>query len=200
MAPIWKKLEPIGVEHFPYCLDEDDICYYARDYTAGGGYTASQANQLIANLKKNPARKGKAEWKYKEQAIAQFARELSTISGLENFVLTCVPPSTDKDDPLYDSRMEDVLRVLHKLRDIAIEFPFSMRQSVLASHKGGSRSVEVLYSALEWKGLKSDNSNIIIVDDVITSGAHFKACARMIRDHIVDANVIGLFWARSVWP
>lgn len=201
MSPIWKKLDLIGTENFPFCLEDHDICYYARDYTAGGGYAASTANQLVSNLKKSPDRRGRPEWKYKQAAITQFAQEISCITNIEQFIVTCVPSSKVKTDPLYDSRMEDVLRML-KMRKprVTIEFPFSITHNVVASHQGGPRSIDVFYAILEWSGLESDNENIIIVDDVITSGAHFKACKRMILENVPDANVIGLFWARSIWP
>jgi predicted amidophosphoribosyltransferase len=48
--------------------------------------------------------------------------------------------------------------------------------------------------------LRSEATSIIVVDDVLTSGAHFKAAKRMIQEKIPGAFVIGLFWARAVRP
>lgn len=77
MSGLWKKVERVGVENFPIHLEDDDICYYARDYISKGGFQASKSNDLINNFKKPADRKGKTEWHYKETAMQQFAKELS---------------------------------------------------------------------------------------------------------------------------
>ena len=197
----WKKIERIGVENFPLCLDDSDSCYFARDYISRGGYGASETNDLINNYKKPSDRKGRPEWRYKEQAIRTFARELAFISNIEIFFVTCVPSSKARTSLDYDSRLEDTIQCLKELKPgVSIGFPFSFRTDMLPAHSGGSRNVDEIYANLVWSGIPDGTKDIIIVDDVITTGAHYKACKRLILDHLPNANVHGLFWARTVWP
>lgn len=198
---VWKKIERIGVENFPLYLEDSDSCFYARDYISRGGYGASETNDLVNNFKKSPDRKGRPEWKYKEQAIRRFAKELAFISNIEIFYVTCVPSSKARTSPDYDSRLEDTIQCLKQLKSgVSIGFPLSFKTTMQAAHSGGSRNVEEIYANLEWTGIPDGITDIIIVDDVITTGAHYKACKKLILDHIPNANVQGLFWARTVWP
>lgn len=67
-------------------------------------------------------------------------------------------------------------------------------------HSGGDRNPEEFYSFLKWKGLRTSPAHIVLVDDVITSGAHFKACQRLIHEHHPDIEIAGVFWAKVIWP
>ncbi|MNF16084.1 hypothetical protein D3C80_2189510 [compost metagenome] len=42
--------------------------------------------------------------------------------------------------------------------------------------------------------------HLIIVDDVITLGASFKAAKNLLQSAGVQANIIGVFLAKTVWP
>lgn len=55
-----------GVHHH---LAAADNCYFFFEYTSGRNYSFSETNQLIANLKKPPSRRGRSEYQYKERAI-----------------------------------------------------------------------------------------------------------------------------------
>lgn len=200
MSGHWKKIERVGVEKFPIYLEDEDICFYARDYISRGGYQASNANNLINNFKKPADRKGKPEWSWKEKAIKQFASEISEILP-DEMLVTCIPSSIIKTDPSYDSRLEDTLKQLKLLRpDIIIKFPISIMQTTVASHSGGGRNPEQIYENLKWKGLLTTFDQIVLVDDVLTTGAHFKACKKLILEYHPHKTVIGIFWAKTVWP
>lgn len=198
---VWKKIERIGVENFPCRLGDDDSCYYARDYISEGGYQASETNNLINNFKKSPDKRGRPEWRYKELAIQRFASEIAEISNIAVFYVTCVPSSKARTDPGYDSRVEDTVCRLKQLKpNVTIGFPLSFSNNMRAAHNGGTRDIDEIYANLQWSGIPDGITDIILVDDVITTGAHFKACKRLILEHIPNANVVGLFWARTVWP
>src|SRR5690349_8909263 len=79
MAVLWIKLEISLVENPPALLDPDDICYYAREYTSHGGFSASEANQLVSNFKKKPSTRNTYQWNHKVRAVCQFARELESV-------------------------------------------------------------------------------------------------------------------------
>lgn len=199
MSGLWKKVERVGVENFPIYLEDDDICYYARDYISKGGFQASKSNDLINNFKKPADRKGKPEWRYKKTAMQQFAKELSDILP-DGILVTCMPSSISKTDSNYDSRLEDTLQQLRKTRpNIIVEFPISVKQTTLAAHSGANRDPNQIYRNLEWKGIQISSDKIVLIDDVLTTGAHFKACQRLIWEHCPGIDIIGVFWAKTVW-
>lgn len=59
-----------------YYLTAEDECYFLREYTARGGFDASETNQIIQNLKKPLDRRGRPEWVYKERDLQRAASEL----------------------------------------------------------------------------------------------------------------------------
>ena len=97
-------------DHF--WLTDDDRCYSLGEYTARQGYTYSATNNLILNFKKTPDRRGRSEWRYKEQAILRAATAFRDALGAaaRAWVFVPVPPSKVPDDPLYDDRMTKMLR------------------------------------------------------------------------------------------
>jgi predicted amidophosphoribosyltransferase len=181
-------------------LGTDDRCYYARDYISKGGFSASDANRLISNFKKPVNRRGLPDWKYKGQAIRQFANELTQLLGQGCFVAP-IPCSKCKTDADYDSRLEDSLAILTKARpDVKLVELLSAKTTLPASHLGGGRKPDAIYENLSWNGgLPQGANHVIFVDDVITTGGHFKACQRMVIEHHPEVNVIGVFWAKTVW-
>ena len=199
MPRLWKKIDL--VEAPPVHLDETDDCYYARDYVAGGGYGASKANSLINNFKKPRSCQGdQLQWGYKLRDAKRFAAELSELLP-KSVVVAAIPSSRTIDDPEYDPRMEMMLEELQRLRcDILIERPIIRVRPAAALHMGGRRSVEAVSETLAWAGFESTPDRVVLLDDVITTGASFKACARLVREHSPSTGISGAFWARAVWP
>jgi len=195
---LWKKLDI--VEKSPLFITADDECYYARDYIARGSFKDSEANQLISNLKKHPKFQGTQSWRYKEQAVDRFARELAAAIG-KSVSVAAIPPSKLPTHPEYDSRLSDCLTLLGQLRsDLVIERPFFCRESTVPAHHGGSRRIEEITANLEWVSLSTGCRTLVLIDDVLTTGAHFKACKRMVAKEAPSVRVAGVFWARTVWP
>lgn len=195
----WVQVDE-ALQHPPsHISPTEDLCYFAREYVSGGGYKASPTNQLISNFKKPVAKRGTREWYYKEQAITQFAQELGSVFP-QHCVLGFIPCSKRKDDPEYDDRFELTLQQLKSQRgDLTIVEPLAMRESMEPFHVSGQhRDPEYIYDRLEWKGLREGLDHVILIDDVITSGAHFKACKRLIREHCPEIEVAGVFWARAI--
>jgi hypothetical protein len=60
-------------------------------------------------------RKGTSEWKWKENAILPFAKDLREATNpefLKIATLVPMPPSKRRDDPLHDDRMLRILRAM----------------------------------------------------------------------------------------
>jgi hypothetical protein len=200
MSGFWKQIERIGLQSFPFNLDDTDICYYAREYIPGAGYAASEANDLVQNLKKPMDRVDKPEWRHKDNAIRRFAADLSKLD-FTGTILTFVPSSKCKTDPMYDNRMEKAFGYLRQHQHgIVTEQPFELQTTVTAAHLGGSRDMDSFYGHLNWIGFQSNPvDKVVLVDDVVTTGSKFKACKRMILEHHPGIAVYGVFWARTVW-
>jgi hypothetical protein len=198
----WLLLDETIQDPPVYIKPPDDRCYYAREYISKGGFKSSEANQLISNFKKSPDRRGKPEWHYKEQAIRQFAEELSDLLG-KGCIVSHIPSSKAKDDPEYDSRLEDTLDQLGKIRsDLRIVEAITLPESMDAYHTGGThtRHPDEIYEKIRWKGLPTGANHVVLIDDLVTSGAHFKACKRLILERSPGIEVIGAFWAKTIWP
>ncbi|WGL99177.1 hypothetical protein QE177_04660 [Arsenophonus sp. aPb] len=184
-------------------LAEDDICLYFGEYTAEKGFAFSDTNNLILNLKKDVLRKDKPEYKYKQMAIKKVANFLSKY---HDYLLKCtfvpVPPSRCKSDERYDDRLINILNECKKINP-TVDFRelITQRETLIASHNSSSRpSYEELANNYEFHGYLANNirSTIIIFDDVLTAGSHYKAMKTVIKQHIPDVQIIGLFIARTV--
>lgn len=197
ISMLWKKFDCTSDRRV--YLDCDDECFYARDYVSGGGYSASETNNLIANFKKPVSRRGLNDWKYKQTAIRKFADDLLTIVP-ENAVISAIPTSKSRNDPEYDSRLDDTLsEVVAKRPSIRIECPIVRETTAEALHHGGSRRVADVLRTLRWIGFCQIPNYVVLIDDVITCGSHFKACQRLIVNNHPQIKIYGVFWARTVW-
>lgn len=198
MAALWNRIDQLD-RHRPRHLEPNDFCYYAREYTPGGGWQASDANQLILNFKKSPDKKGTGEWRWKDQAAKQFAEELSAIIPAGACVAP-IPTSKPSGHPNHDERFYMMLGYLHRLKpQLHIEEPIVRNTACQAQHDGGPRSIQECLRTLRWQGFNTvPSQGLFFVDDVITAGTSFKACQRLLWDHHPTLGVGGLFWARTV--
>ncbi|ADU99444.1 hypothetical protein [Alicycliphilus denitrificans] len=196
----------ILAEH--YYLAPDDECYCLGEYQPGGGYGAGPVNNLISNFKKSVDRKGRSEYVYKERAIAQVASYVGQVlkpEVLERFTVVPVPPSKAKTDPLYDDRLVQALNLVRPKLDVR-ELLLANR-SMQAHHEyqsGVKRPTPddlCQHIHINEACLTTPLREVIMLfDDVLTNGTHFKACQRIIRERFPDRRVFGLFIGRSKRP
>lgn len=187
-------------------LTSADECYYFLEYTSGRDYSFSKANQIIANLKKKPSRRGLPEYQYKLQVIRQAS---ATFKGalnptwLERATLVPVPGSKARDHPEYDDRMERVCTGIQQgldVRNLVIQ-----TETIIAAHEAGEGqrpSVQDLLGIYEIDEGLSDPAptSIAIFDDVLTAGTHFRAMQMVLQQRFPDADICGMFIARRVFP
>ena len=194
------KIDKLSLPDHPY-LKEDDLCWFLGEYTAQEGFGYSDINQLIINLKKPMSRRGKPEWKYKGKAIRTAAAALknaipSDWSTSATFVP--IPPSQAKSDPMHDDRM---LQVLNSMGSIDVRELVHQELSTIPAHITTSRptpqQLHGLYG-INWNSATPLPSRIVIVDDVLTTGAHFKAAQRLLSGEFGNVEVVGVFIARRV--
>jgi hypothetical protein len=186
-------------------LSARDQCYFLRVYTSGRGFAHGETNRLILNLKKPPDRRGRPEWRYKEAAIAQVAREFRAsldLAALRSVTLVPMPPSKRTDDPLYDDRMLQVLRSMDVEQALDIRELLVIRASTDPAHTVMSRpSVADLIANLDINEDLAEPAprSIALVDDVLTTGAHFVAAKTALAARFPGVPIRGLFVARRVF-
>ena len=163
-----------------YFLTDDDECYYLGEYSAGKGYTYSKTNELILNLKKSMDRQDRDEWKYKLQAIQTVASALRKIDFAKISQLTFVPipPSKTKDNPLYDDRLVRILHSISKQPSLDVREMIVQTSSIDPVHTRQTRpnpsEIEALYQ-IDGDTVKPEPRKIALFDDILTTGAHFRA-------------------------
>jgi predicted amidophosphoribosyltransferase len=185
-----------------YYLEPADECYFIGEYTAGRGYAHSATNQLIYNLKKSVDRRGLAEYRFKEEAIAQAGYALSQFLNptfIQNGTFVPIPPSKSRDDPLYDDRISRVIRSIGphaELREIIYQ-RVNAPVTHLSQYRQNPNQIYENY-VIEGELVRPLPNAIAVVDDVITTGAHFKGAQKILSENFPDVKIYGLFLARRV--
>lgn len=194
-----------------YYLKEDDICVYLGDYTPRGGYDYSDVNQLIANLKKSIDRREMDDYKYKLSAIDRCASMIKCFldhilkQTTASIIIIPIPPSKSKDHELYDNRMINIATKASQDQDRVkvIEFVEQIT-STEAMHLSANRlSPLQLQSNYDVLSEIPDTDNVevvLIFDDVLTTGSHFKAVKNMLLNQYpnLSGKIYGLFIAKVI--
>lgn len=199
-----QKIDEIALPDHSY-LEWNDECYFILSYTSHKSFDYSLDNSIIINLKKSVLKRGTLEYKYKEEAINKCAGYLNYISINNLFsndvTFIPIPPSKSKNDPEYDDRLLLILNNAFK-ENIDIKEFIIQNKSTEAVHLCGNRlTKEEIKSnyTVDEKLLSQTKGTIIIFDDVITTGAHYKAIKELILERFPQKRVIGLFIARRVF-
>ena len=124
---------------------------------------------------------------------------------MKGFTFVPIPPSSSKDDPGYDDRLVRMLQAIHPaplldIRELIVQLR-SSEPSHLAETMGKPRLTpeEILSNYKLDDSLKEPTpNNIFVVDDVLTTGAHFRAAKDFLSSHFPGLPVFGLFVARRV--
>ena len=183
-------------------IESNDICLYLCEYAAGQGYQHSYINQQIFNFKKLMSERDKPGWHYKASAIRKIASAFTrAFKGLNlaDWTFVPLPPSKMPSDVEHDDRVMKMLRHMQPQQDV--RELICQSQSVQPSHKGGPRlqpdQLAKLYTINETLSDPAPN-NIFAVDDILTTGAHFKAAQIVLQNRFPSADIVGLFVARAV--
>lgn len=185
-------------------LTEDDVCFYFMEHTVGG-YAASPSNDKISNFKKPVSARGTGQWPHKQRAIRQFINDLGSITFKDDQDEMMVVPgvtSKPRSDSEWDNRIDKVAEgFADKFTHLSIGKIIDTRDTVVPSSHGGDRDKTVIKNNTIWDGNCPESADtIIIIDDVLTTGAHFKAWQEIILENCPNVNkVIGVFWALHVW-
>ena len=197
------KVDELALPDHYYLSGEDD-CFFMGEYTARKGYQYSATNQLISNFKKKMDRKGKPDWRYKGDAMLEVAAAFRAGIGdasLRAMTFVPVPPSKSKDDPMYDGRLTQVLRAMNPALQVDIRELVIQDTSTLEAHLRDVRphpdELLELYRLDESLAEPPPNC-IAIVDDLLTTGCHFRAMQELLARRFPSVYIMGLFVARRV--
>ncbi|MDM1065799.1 hypothetical protein [Myroides odoratimimus] len=187
------------LRNVPSNLDDDDFCLYALEYCAEKGLGF---NSHIYNIKK-PINDPNVAWK--NRSMQYFGNNINSVLGkenidkiLENWSIVLVPPSKCRTDLLYDNRLDKIIE-LAKLKGAVVDLLY-IEVNRNAAHNGGRRDVgyyESLFRINE-KELSKLKNKVIIFDDVITSGAQYKAVKNTLLSINPELEIRGLFLARTI--
>ncbi len=180
-------------------LDEDDECYYFTELREGG-YTISPSNQLVFNFKKPLTEKiNSSSWAYRNSAIETYANALLSLEGIGTVSHILIPSPTSKrrNSSQFNNRLDKVVETISKqYPNICIEYSFDIKEDIQSSHLGGSRDYTVLYNNTIFTPFKSNPKDfVVIIDDVLTTGVHFKVCKNKILEEYPTCRVVGIFLA-----
>lgn len=192
-------------------LDSEDICFFLHTRETHQYNEIEQwsyAYQTIENFKISPTalQNTPARRQYKERAVQAITDDLARLfrdsDPRARFLLVPAVTSKSKADPNYDDRLVRVCSM------VAGRFPnvdwfemLSTSRTIASAHTGaGTRDVSALLSniVVDTSIPVMNYASVLIFDDVISSGAHFKACEAAIkRAYGNDVLVEGVFWART---
>jgi len=173
-------------------LTAADRLHCLAEYRPGHGYRAGGVNQLIVNLKCPPsvtaldARRGR----YKRRAIATIASALRSVmdrATVEGATWIPIPTSRLPGDVDYDDRLQRIL--LAAFGDYALDLRCALfqRRATPPDHGRVRRqSAGALYRLIGADRARLVDPplrrHIMLFDDVLTSGKHYKCCERRLRE------------------
>ena len=181
---------------------------YFGEYFAGKGWQGGDTNQLIHNLKIRPTalQQNPARARYKNSAIQEVAARLARFHPNDKQGWTWVPVPTSKcaGHPDYDPRLQRILTTAFQGTNADVRELLRQTASTEADHEAAARiDPDELYALLQvdvpLMGQQPiRGKGIILIDDVLTTGKHFRACVRRLREVVPATPIIGMFIARRV--
>jgi hypothetical protein len=192
-----QKIDEMVMPRHKY-LVRTDSCYYLMDYPPYNKYGRTPNTCKIMDFKIKADRKGTPEWERKKNIITEIAKTFIKAYPFKDkdTVLVPMPPSKKKDDPDYDDR------IVSFLNQFCAETPkaylkeiISVKESMEASHLSDDRKSpdELLEYLVLDTTFSLDGKDVIIVDDVIRHGAHYKACEKLILSKFKPTLITGMF-------
>jgi hypothetical protein len=191
-------------------LEAGDRCFFFGEYFAGKGYQGNHTNQLMFNFKctpsdaaANPGRK-----MHKERAVATIAaglRKAITQQNVERLTFVPIPPSKAAGHADYDDRLMRTLLSAFDGYDSDVRALLRQTSSTGSDHTATDRlSADALAALLQIDGaclaVRPLRQGIVLFDDVLTTGKHFKCCERRLRDVVpTSVSIIGVFVARRIF-
>ncbi|MFC4314984.1 hypothetical protein ACFPN2_38355 [Steroidobacter flavus] len=194
-------------------LAETDRCLFRGEFSVGGGASGCATRQLLANFKRKPTEitRGPNVLQLqgdKERAIAEVAIALREAFGpmLVNrrYTFVPIPGSKCRGDPDYCDRLERALKqAFSGYAHPDVRPLLQQTVSTVADHERGAARASI-DELMDITRIDVDllavpaRETLIVFDDVLTFGKHFRVASARIREALPRQAIIGLFIARAV--
>lgn len=197
-------LRQIGELELPdhHLLRKTDHCFFMGDYTARAGFGHSSTNDLISNLKKSPQVRHTGQWRHKLRAIQEVAAAIRAnlkVERVPHLTFVPIPPSKPRGHPEYDDRVTQIARQIGPnvdVREMIIAVCEREPRHLADNHRDPVELRGTL--ALDPALLEPAPTEIILMDDVLTTGCSFVVCKTMLSEQFPEVPIWGLFVARRV--
>ena len=181
-------------------LTSEHECYFFGEYTARAGYSHSSTNQIVSNIKKRPSLRHTPQWPHKVRAMQLVAAAIRSAINPAAFgivTLVPIPPSKLRTDPEYDPRMAQIARMVSSDADVRelIE-PMAARDPLHESEQRLQPHELIATLQINEAHCAPAPQNVILIDDVVTTGCSFVACKTMLQQRFPGLPVSGIFAAR----
>jgi hypothetical protein len=174
-------------------LEPSDECYFLWEYYAG--LADDPTTRLIRDFKLKPGMKSE----HKAAAMHRAASALSVVipeTWRSHGLFVPMPPSKCAGHADYDGRL---LKLLYWVRPALsnVRGILQTRTDGAALQKGISPFERAANMIVTSDSQTPKAETLILVDDVLTSGAHFKAASLVLNRIYRPRKIIGLFLART---
>jgi predicted amidophosphoribosyltransferase len=192
-------------------LGAADRCAFLAQYCSGSDdIRDGSCRRLIRTFKCEPSRalSDRRRARDKQGAIATLSswlRQAVQRRLAESCTWVPIPPSQRAEDPDFDDRLARTLLRAFEGYDVDIRRLLYQTRSTQRDHTGRARlSEQTLFDILRVDGdqlmLRALRGRVVLFDDVLTSGKHFKCCERRLREVLPDAPIAGVFLMRRAPP
>lgn len=210
----WTQVDRIACVDRAFITPDDQCFYYLqRDSLGYSAGPRADANSLIINFKKKPEviRSDERQAHYKRQAIEYFAsavldffqQNAKLLDDCEVFLVP-IPTSKPRGDADYDNRMDELCCIVgDSLKWVSYAPILDTRSDLGTAHEGTiPRNPECIKENLVFSGRISNiriPKVVFLIDDVLTTGAHYAACRDMINNAYPGVPIFGLFLSIHMW-
>lgn len=197
------KIDSLIIKQRHRYLSAGDQCYYIMDYPPYSKYGRTPINSLIMDFKIGVEKKGTADWQDKLLATKKIAEimDAAVPKFKDGVILIPMPPSKHRHDERYDDRLMKLLEIFCANRPETMVFDIiSGKRNLDAAHLATNRPTpqELLDNYELDETVSLDGKIVVLIDDVITDGAHFYAAKNLILSHYPTASITGLFIASTI--
>jgi hypothetical protein len=179
-----------------FFLEDDDKCLFFGEFYPSKGWSGGPTNQFIKNFKRRPDEIAESAWpaqlqNHKNRAIREVAAWLRNQIRRElvETRLTFVPIPTSKvvDHPHHCDRLERTLRQAFHGFDADIRLLLRQTVTTEADHRSGGQRIKydnlLAITEVDPAQLQTPvREKIVLFDDVLTSGKHYKVAKTRIRE------------------
>ncbi len=196
----FREIDSSNIADYDF-LRNDDKCLFLFEYTSGSHFSGGQTNQLIADLSISPKHRFKPAYARKQEALRKCSAYLhNAINWAEigRMTFVPVPPAREADDPDYDDYITRMCQNIHPDADLDIRDLIIKSRPEPVSEEPPLPDILRNILVVNQDRLKPAPRQIVIVDDVLKTGSHFRVMHDLLQEQFPAALIYGVFIARRI--